>query len=48
MILQPDQTLVFEGDSLTRRAMTPSADNWPLLRMNNWHRSIPTTATGST
>ena len=39
MILQPDQTLVFEGDSLTRRAMNHSADNWPLLRMNNWHRS---------
>ena len=39
MILQPDQTLVFEGDSLTRRAMNPSADNWPLLRLNNWHRS---------
>jgi len=38
-ILQPDQILVFEGDSLTRRAMHPSADNWPLLRMNNWHRS---------
>jgi lysophospholipase L1-like esterase len=38
-ILKPKQTLVFEGDSLTRRSMAPSADNWPLLRLNNWHHS---------
>lgn len=38
-LLQPDSILVFEGDSLTRRDMLPSADDWPLLRMNNWHRS---------
>lgn len=38
-ILEARQTLVFEGDSMTRRSMSPSADNWPLLRLNNWHRS---------
>lgn len=37
--LSQDQVIVFEGDSLTRRSMGPSADNWPFLRMNNWHHS---------
>lgn len=38
-LLSPDGVIVFEGDSLTRRDMPPSTDDWPLLRMNNWHRS---------
>lgn len=38
-LLQPGQVLLFEGDSLSRRAMGASVNNWPLLRMNNWHRS---------
>ena len=38
-VLKPGQSVVFEGDSMTRRSMMPSSDNWPLLRMNNWHRS---------
>lgn len=31
--------LVFEGDSMTRRAVAPMASNWPLLRMNQWNHS---------
>ena len=38
-LLLPGQVMVFEGDSLTRRSMPPSMDNWPLLRMNQWDRS---------
>ena len=38
-ILQPKQTLIFEGDSMTRRSVAPCADNWPLVPMNNWNPS---------
>lgn len=38
-MLRVEQVLVFEGDSLTRRAMPPSADTWALLRLNNWDHS---------
>lgn len=38
-LLKAGQVIIFEGDSLTRRSTPPSADIWPLLRMNNWHHS---------
>ena len=38
-LLAPQSTLVFEGDSMTRRSTGPSLDTWAFLRMNNWHHS---------
>jgi len=38
-LLKPNQMLVFEGDSLTRRQVPPCADTWPLSRINGWDHS---------
>ncbi|MDF3129484.1 GDSL-type esterase/lipase family protein [Kiritimatiellaeota bacterium B1221] len=37
--LQPGQTLVFDGDSLTALRSAPTLDQWPWLRITNNHRS---------
>lgn len=36
-LLKPQQSIVFEGDSLTSRRTPPALDTWPYLRLNNWH-----------
>ncbi len=37
--LQPEQTIVFDGDSLTALRSEPTLDQWPWLRISNNHRS---------
>lgn len=37
--LQPNQTLAFDGDSLTHQRRRPALDQWPWLRLTNNHRS---------
>jgi lysophospholipase L1-like esterase len=39
MLIQPNQTILFEGDSLTSRNMPPANDTWPFLRLMGWHRT---------
>lgn len=36
MPLEPGQTLVFDGDSLTSRRRGTTFDTWPFLHMMNW------------
>ena len=36
---QPNDTLVFEGDSTINRRCGAGLSNWPFLRMSNWDRS---------
>ncbi|MGE5557104.1 MAG: SGNH/GDSL hydrolase family protein [Bacillota bacterium] len=38
-LLKQGQVIVFEGDSLTNRAVPPSLDTWPYLRLMHWHRT---------
>ncbi len=37
--LQKNQTIVFDGDSLTALRRPPAMDQWPWLRISNSHRS---------
>jgi lysophospholipase L1-like esterase len=37
--IQPNQTLLFDGDSLTCLRSSPTLDQWPWLRITNNHRS---------
>lgn len=37
--LQPNQTLLFDGDSMTALRSAPTLDQWPWLRITNNHRS---------
>ncbi|MDX2111267.1 MAG: GDSL-type esterase/lipase family protein [Verrucomicrobiota bacterium] len=36
-LLKNGDKIVFEGDSNTCRRMEPALDNWPYLRLSNWH-----------
>lgn len=36
---QPQQTIAFDGDSLTALRTAPALDQWPWLRISNNHRS---------
>lgn len=38
-LLQPGQTILFEGDSLTSRRVRPALDTWPFARLLNWDRT---------
>lgn len=38
-LLKPNDILVFEGDSLTRRQVPPCIDTWPLARIQGWDHS---------
>jgi len=38
-MLQPNQTILFEGDSLTKRGAPPHHNIWPYLRLMNWERT---------
>lgn len=40
MLLKPDQTILFEGDSMTQRRMAPTLDDWAFLRLANWHQNF--------
>jgi len=35
-LFKKNQTILFEGDSLTNRRMNPCLDTWPFLQMMNW------------
>jgi len=35
-LLQPGQTVAFDGDSLTCRRQPPALDTWPFLQLMNW------------
>ncbi|WP_269538856.1 SGNH/GDSL hydrolase family protein [Cerasicoccus fimbriatus] len=37
--LRPEQTIVFDGDSLTALRSSPTMDQWPWLKISNNHRS---------
>lgn len=37
--LRPEQTIAFDGDSLTALRSSPTLDQWPWLRISNNHRS---------
>jgi len=39
LMLQKNQTLIFEGDSLTKRGAPPHHNIWPYLRLMNWERT---------
>jgi len=38
-LIQPGQSIVFDGDSMTARRCGPSLDTWAYLRLMNWERS---------
>jgi lysophospholipase L1-like esterase len=38
-LLKPDQSILFDGDSLTSRRRPGSMDTWPFLDMMNWRDS---------
>jgi len=37
--IQRGDLILFEGDSITARKAPPAMDDWPFLRLMNWHRS---------
>ena len=39
MLLEPEDLMLFDGDSLTSRRRGGSMDTWPYLRMMNWHQT---------
>ncbi|MFO7958189.1 MAG: SGNH/GDSL hydrolase family protein [Candidatus Brocadiia bacterium] len=38
VVMEPGQTILFDGDSLTSRRRPGSLDTWPYLRLMNWDR----------
>jgi len=38
-MLKPNQTLLFEGDSITKRTSPPHHDTWPFLRLMAWDQT---------